>query len=87
MSHIAPPDFGEEEREEYLGKLNDKDQTVDRFRGINEDSAIEGMETAWITKLMGDPQPYNQPPPKEGASSYAVNVIKSLRWPGALTAS
>jgi hypothetical protein len=26
-------------------------------------------------------------PPKEGTSIYAVNVIKSLRWPGALTAA
>ncbi len=24
-------------------------------------------------------------PPKEGTTSYAVNVVKSLRWPGALT--
>ena len=36
---------------------------------------------------MGDPQPYNQLPPKEGTTTYAVNVIKSLRWPGAVTVS
>jgi radial spoke head protein 4A len=34
---------------------------------------------------MGDTQQYNLAPPKEGTTSYAVNVIKSLRWPGALT--
>jgi len=85
VTHIAPTELSEEEREEYLGKLADKDPTVDRFRGINEDAPIEGMETAWISKLIGDPQPYNQLPPKEGTATYAVNVIKSLRWPGALT--
>jgi len=37
VTHIAPPDLGEEERDEYLGKLADKDAPVDRFRGINED--------------------------------------------------
>jgi hypothetical protein len=48
---------------------------------------MPGLETAWLSKLVGDQQPYNQLPPKEGTASYAVNVLKSLRWPGALTAS
>ncbi len=87
VSHIAPPELGEEERDEYLGKLADKDPVVDRFRAINEDGPFEGLEFSWISKLVGDPQPYNQLPPKEGTASYAVNVIKSLRWPGALTCS
>ncbi len=25
VSHVAPPDMGEEDREEYLNKVNDKD--------------------------------------------------------------
>ena len=33
---------------------------------------------------MGDAQTYNY---KEGTISYAVNVIKSNRWPGAVTVS
>jgi hypothetical protein len=57
-THVAPPELNEEEREEYLGKLTDKDATVDRFRGINEDAPIEGLEAAWISKIVGDNQPY-----------------------------
>lgn len=59
VTHIAPPDLDEEQSEELLSKLNDKDPVVDRFRGINEDSPVEGLETAWLSKLIGDPQPYN----------------------------
>lgn len=59
---------------------------VDKYRAIQEDQPMTGMETPpWLSKLVGDTQPYNQLPPKEGQVSYAVNVIKSLRWPGALT--
>jgi radial spoke head protein 4/6 len=42
-------------------------------------------QQSWISKVVGDTQQYNQAPPKEGTVSYAVNVIKSLRWPGAFT--
>ena len=35
---------------------------------------------------MGDTQQYNRAA-GEGTQSYAVNVIRSLRWPGALTVS
>lgn len=48
---------------------------------------MPGLETAWLSKLVGDTQPYNQLPPKDGTTTYAVNVLKSLRWPGALTCS
>lgn len=87
VSHFAPPDIGEEEKEEYLGKLTEKDPTVDRFRAIAEDAPIEGYKSAWISKVVGDPQPFAQAPPKEGTTTYAVNVLKSLRWPGAVTVS
>ena len=45
----------------------------------------ENGQAAWLTKIVGDTQLYNQAPPKEGTVSYAVNVIKSLRWPGSIT--
>lgn len=68
-----------------MAKLLESDAPVDRFRALNEDQPLEGLETAWLSKVVGDPQPYNQLPPKEGTISYAVNVIRSLRWPGAVT--
>ena len=40
------------------------------------------METAWISKVVGDTQQYSK---GEGTVSYAVNVLKSVRWPGAIT--
>lgn len=40
------------------------------------------METAWISKIAGDSQQYTK---GEATISYAVNVLKSIRWPGALT--
>ena len=66
--------------------MGEQDPQVDRYRGINEDTPVfAGMEAAWVSKIVGDSQPYNQLPPKDGTTSYAVNVLKSLRWPGAVT--
>lgn len=92
-THVLSPDTPEEAREEALAALEEKDAKAERFKGINEDTPVPGLpaglETgvAWVTKIVGDPQTYNQLPPKEGTTSYAVNVIKSLRWPGAVTVS
>lgn len=83
--HMADPKLTEEEKEELFIKLMEQDPSVDRFRGLNEDAPIAGLETAWLSKVVGDLQPYNQLPPKDGITTYAVNVIKSLRWPGAVT--
>lgn len=48
---------------------------------------MPGLETAWLKKVVGDQQQYNLLPPKEGTTTYAVLVLKSLRWPGAITVS
>jgi radial spoke head protein 4A len=87
ISHLPPTHLPEEEQEEFLGKLAEEDPVIDRFRALNEDAPMPGLETAWLSKLVGDTQPYNQLPPKEGTQSYCVNLIKSLRWPGAITCS
>ena len=55
---------------------------VDQLRSLAEDKPIPGKEGAWNIKLVGDQQPYKQ---GEGQVIYAVNVIESLRWPGATT--
>jgi len=78
-----------------LAELADKDPTADRYRAISEDAPLLGMQInmetpetpAWVSKVVGDSQQYNQLPPKDGTTSYAVNVLKSLRWPGAVTVS
>ena len=43
---------------------------------------MPGLEIAWLSKVVGDQQPYNY---KDATITYSLNVIKSLRWPGALT--
>jgi len=86
ISHFVPSTVLEDEKDAYLENLNTADAQVDKYRGLNEDAPMTGMEFSWTTKVVGDPQPYNNLG-KEGTSTYAVNVIKSLRWPGALTVS
>lgn len=54
---------------------------------ISEHDKVEGGDPAWISKIVGDNQGYNQIPPKEGTVSYGVNVLRSQRWPGAVTVS
>ena len=44
----------------------------------------EQVLKAWSSKVVGDLQTYTK---GEGAVSYAVNVIQSMRWPGAVTVS
>ena len=39
--------MGEEEKEEYMGKLAEADPIIDRFRTLNEDAPILGLETSW----------------------------------------
>ena len=72
----------EEEKEEYLAKMAEEDKTEERFRGVNEHTPMPGMEISWLSKVVGDTQQYTK---GEGTVTYAVNVIKSLRWPGAVT--
>ncbi len=86
LTHPVATHLPEEERDEYMEKLNTEDPSVDRFRALNEDAPIPGLEVAWLTKLAGDTQPYNKLS-GEGTTSYAVNVLKSLRWPGSVTVS
>ena len=79
---LPPAGLNEEDREAWLSEMGEKDPQVEKFRTLNEHAPITGMETAWVSKTCGDAQTYNK---GEGQVSYAVNVIKSLRWPGALT--
>lgn len=89
VSHAIAP--GAADAEEQMAALNEKEPAIERFKGINDDVPVSGLpaglETgfSWISKVCGDTQPYNQLPPKEGTTTYSVNVVKSLRWPGAVT--
>lgn len=81
-----PPNVPEEELEAAVADLEAKDPTVERFRDIGEHTQFPGEQPAWISKVVGDTQLYSEGGEGETVS-YAVNVIKSLRWPGAVTVS
>lgn len=91
-SHVIAPDTPEEGKEELLNALNEKDPASERYsKSVKEDAPVAGLPLqgedtgfSWIGKVCGDTQPYNNLG-KEGTTSYAVNIIKSLRWPGAVT--
>jgi len=65
-----------------MDKLNEEDKAEDRFRALNEDTPLN-KDASWISKVCGDMQGYNTG--GDAPKTYAVNVIRSLRWPGALT--
>ena len=73
----------EEEKNAYIEKQNTEDPPMERFKGLQEDTKVDGID-AWSMKVSGDLQPYNKVG-GEGTISYAVNVIRSNRWPGAVT--
>jgi len=80
-----PEEWDEDRKAAYMAMMEDDKQDEAPFRGINEHVPLKGLEFCWTSKIVGDTQQYNLPPPKEGTTTYAVNVIRSLRWPGAVT--
>ena len=81
-SHVKPADMDEETWEGQLADLAEVDKVEERFRDLTQHTKIPGLEAAWTSKIVGDAQPYNK---GEGTVTYAYNVLRSLRWPGAVT--
>ena len=81
-SYVAPKGLDEEAAEAWMADKTENDPQVDRFRTLDQHAPSQGMETSWVSKLAGDAQQYTK---GEGTVAYGVNVIKSIRWPGALT--
>lgn len=91
---IAPAGMTEDEEAEWRTKEEEADPTTELFRGVNEHKGMPGTAKdpedagfAWLSKVVGDPQSYAKQGEGAGSVSYCVNVIKSLRWPGAVTVS
>jgi len=76
-THKEPAGISEEEKEEYMTKLNEEDKSEERFKAINENKPVEGREGAWISKVCGDTQVYKfiNDKKEEATTSYAVNVL------------
>ena len=82
-THQEPLHLPEEEREAYKEKLAEEDKTEEPLKAINEHNPV-GKDPAWTVKTIGDTQTFNKPG-GEGTITYAINLIKSNRWPGHYT--
>ena len=58
-THLAPLGMTDEEKDELMAKLAETDKSDDRLRAINEHTPLAVMESAWISKIVGDSQQYN----------------------------
>lgn len=93
-THEPEPGMEEDAVAEWKEKMEAQDPTVERFRPLNEHKGMPGTISdpenpdaegiAFLSKIVGDQQNYAKTS-GEGSVSYCANVIKSLRWPGAVT--
>ena len=67
-----------------MNGLNEADKPEEKLRAIAENTPVQSLDAAWLLKNSGDSQTYNKLG-GEGSISYQVTVVKSLRWPGAVT--
>jgi hypothetical protein len=88
------PEDWDDDRKAAYDAMKEEDKPDDQFRNIKEHVPMPGQEFAWTSKTVGDKQTYTPAEggikttyadKGEGSVSYAVNVIRSLRWPGAVT--
>jgi radial spoke head protein 4A len=86
-SHIPPQGIAEDDLQAAIDDQEAKDPAVERFRDIGEHAQFPGEQPAWLSKVVGDTQLYTEGGEAGETISYAVNVLKSLRWPGAITVS
>lgn len=55
-THVPPKGVSDEERDEILAKLAEEDKVEERFKALQEDVPVKGLETAWLSKVSGDTQ-------------------------------
>ncbi|CEM16903.1 unnamed protein product [Vitrella brassicaformis CCMP3155] len=81
------PEVDEEAEPQKANEINaqkEADPPQDILRTLDTDPPVGESESAWSVKQVGDTAPYTV---KDAATSYAVTVVKSLRWPGAVIAA
>lgn len=85
-THIAPTDMDEDAAKEIMDKLAEEDPVIERFKQVlQEDKPQDDKQPNWASKVAGDTAVYNKIGGGETTLSYAVNIISSGRWPGAVT--
>ncbi|CAG9313844.1 unnamed protein product [Blepharisma stoltei] len=85
VSHMEPEPVDEEIDVEILkAQILEADPLEERLKPLEKDAPLAGFEAAWISRYLGDQQEYEMTFPVKGKVTYAVNLIKSLWWPGAV---
>ena len=76
---VLEPTPGLSEEEAAAEAEKQEGEKVERFKAIKgeEDAALD-----WIIRVSGDTQQYKD---GDNNKTYAVNVLRSLKWPGAVT--
>lgn len=54
------------------------------MKPIVKDAEVPSLSKSWVQRYVNDPQEYTEKAPKKGTCTFAVNVIRSLWWPGML---
>ena len=92
--HVAPDSITDlDDRKAWEDERAEKDKLAVRFEtSLLDHTPLPGATKevttpAWTSKIVGDVQPFTLVAPKEGTVSYGVNVLRSQRWPGAVTVS
>lgn len=55
-SHFLPATLKEEEKEEYMAKMQEVDAGAERFRDLTQDVPVTGLEISWLVRVNGDTQ-------------------------------
>jgi radial spoke head protein 4A len=82
--HMEPevPDDADIDVEVLKARQIEQDPFEERLKAISKDREVPGLGRAWVYRYVGDVQEYTEKPPKKGKYTFAVNVLKSLWWPG-----
>ena len=86
ITHMDPevPDDPDIDVEVLKAQQIEKDPFEERLKPISSDREVLGLVKSWVHRYVGDTQEYGEKPPKKGRCTFAVNVLKSLWWPGAI---
>lgn len=62
----------------------EQDPFEERLKPIVKDVEVPALGKGWVQRYVNDPQEYIEKVPKKGTYTFAVNVMRSLWWPGVL---
>jgi len=84
--HMDPevPDDADIDIEILKAKQIEQDPFEERLKSLAKDREVPGLGRAWVHRYVGDVQEYTEKVPKKGKCTFAVNVFKSLWWPGTM---